>query len=204
MYHRKHVTDDVKHQIKLSQQLVMTPQLQMAIKMLGTPSAELGALIAPVKGLVQGDDGDDPLLAPDDDIPYTFVDRPSNLAIADADVWVAGNPPIARAIRAALPAVRLLPDLGADEERDARFVVRALRQRAKTFERVVGALAEQRPRLAVAIKAADIKPMPVRAIAKAVGFHESTIKRVAACCRVQNLHRVFGLAIGKGGLSLAD
>jgi DNA-directed RNA polymerase specialized sigma54-like protein len=82
--------------------------------------------------------------------------------------------------------------------------VLALRQRAKTFEKVIGVLAEQRPRIAVAMKAADVKPMPVRAIAKAVGFHESTIQRVAAGCRVQNLHRVFGLAIGKGGLCLAD
>jgi hypothetical protein len=183
---------------------VMTPQLQMAIRMLGTPSAELGALIAPVKGLAHGGDGDDPLLVPDDDNPLTFVDRPGNLAIADADVWVAGNPPIARAIRAALPTVHVLPDLGAEDQREARWVVLALRQRARTFERVVGVLAEQRPRIAVAMNAADMKPMPVRTIAKAVGFHESTIQRVAACCRVQNLHRVFGLAIGKRGLALAD
>jgi sigma-54-like protein len=120
VYHRKHVTDDVKHQIKLSQQLVMTPQLQMAIQMLSTPSAELGTLIASVKGLAQGSDGDDPLLVADDDNPLTFVDRPGNLAIADADVWIAGNPPIARAIRGALPAVHLLPDLGAEEQRQAR------------------------------------------------------------------------------------
>ena len=53
------------------------------------------------------------------------------------------------------------------------------------------------------MSSADVKPVAIRAIAEAVGMHESTITRVAAGCRIQNLHGVFALAAGKRGIGLA-
>ena len=91
-------------------------------------------------------------------------------------------------------------DADRDRIRDASWLLRALRQRARTYEKVVGAIAELRPRLAIADK---IDAVPVREIAEKIGMHESTITRVASAVRWQNRLGVFGLAAGKRGIVVA-
>jgi len=199
------MADDLDDKIKLSQQLVMTPQLQLAIKLLATPSQELAALIAPTPGIEPAEPGDpDPLQTPNDEelelqtetgvTPWSFlIERPAELAPAEADVWIFGNPPVARANRAVLPRLR-------GTGRDAAWLLRALRQRSKTYERVVEALLEARPQLAVA--AGPIEPVPLRHVAETIGMHESTIMRVCSACRIQNLHGVWSLAATKRGITI--
>jgi hypothetical protein len=200
------MADDLDAKIKLSQQLVMTPQLQMAIRLLATPSSELAALIAPTPGVEPAEPGDpDPLQMPNDEelelqtetgvTPWSFLlERPAALPEADADVWIFGNPPVARANRAVLPRLR-------GTGRDAAWLFRALRQRSKTYERVVEALLEARPQLAIA---GTIAPVPIRQMAAKIGMHESTITRVCSACRVQNLHGVWSLTATKRGIAITQ
>jgi DNA-directed RNA polymerase specialized sigma54-like protein len=192
------MADDVKAQARLASQLVMTPQLQLAIRMLSTPSGELAALIAPTPGLAIEPSDPDPLLASvevDGEPAWQFAGVPTEIT---ADVWLDGNPPRALANRRALPAVRIV-----EATRDAQWIVRSLVQRARTFERVVGALARLRPQLGVAMSADEIAPVETRELAAAIGMHESTLERVAKACTVQNKHRVFALAAGRTGISVA-
>ncbi len=195
MYHLAGMADDVKAQLRLAKQLVMTPQLQLAIRMLSTPSGELAALIAPTPGVALEASDPDPLLVPhevEDAPPWQFADVPVEIT---ADVWLDGNPPQARANRRALPDLRIV-----EATRDTQWLVRALVQRARTFERVVDALARLRPRLALDGK---IQPVPTREIAEAIGMHASTIERVAQVCTVQNRQRVLALAASRKGISVA-
>ena len=199
------MADDLDAKIKLSQQLVMTPQLQMAIRLLVTPSSELTALVAPTPGVEPAELGDpDPLLTPNEEeaelqtetgvTPWNFLlERPAELPEADADVWIFGNPPVARANRAVLPRLR-------GTGRDAAWLFRSLRQRSKMYERVVEALLEVRPQLAVA--AGTIEPVSLRRISDQLGVHESTVKRICSACRVQNLHGVWSLTATKRGIAI--
>jgi RNA polymerase sigma-54 factor len=198
------MADDVKEQLRLSKQLVMTPQLQLAIRLLSAASKKLDTIAAGVKGVVASDGGDDPLLVPleiDDQPPWSFGEVPAHVT---GDVWVDGNPPAAYANRRALPQLRLAPGCSADDEREARWFLRALAQRARTYERIVGELARVRPSLAIAIAAPDVEPVPVRQLAEAIGLHESTIERAAAGCRIENRHRVFALKAVARAIRLAD
>jgi hypothetical protein len=184
--------------------------------MLATPACELGALVeqldrehpGAVRDLAPGEldvaevaeqaeraraeaDGEpyDP-----DPPPFVFLSESPLPSHADTpDVWVFGNPPQARANRAAIPRFGLATE-APDAVRAARWLARALHQRARTYERVVGILVERRPQLAIATSLDDIEPVTPREIAEAVGMHESTITRVATACTFQNLHGVFAIA----------
>ncbi len=198
--------DGIKNQLKLSQQLVMTPQLQMAIKILATPSRELPVAqwIADTPGLVHLPvDERDPLdveeeanaADPEQDLPPWFPATESPLPVLAEipDVWVFGNPPQARANRAGYPRLK-------GETTEAKWLLRALRQRARTYEKIVQAIVDLRPLLGVTLDPQLVDPVPVRAVADAVGMHESTITRVAQGCRLQNLHLI--VAIAKQGKKL--
>jgi hypothetical protein len=184
--------------LRMANQLVMTPQLQMAIRLLSTPSADLAALIASTPGLALEPSSPDPLRQlftrdeDDDGPPWEFRELPADVT---ADVWLDGNPPRAFANRRALPDIRVT-----EPTRDAQWIVRALVQRARTYERVVGALAQLRPQLAIA---GEIAPVQPRAIAELIALHESTITRVAQACTLQNRHGVYKLAASKRGISVA-
>jgi hypothetical protein len=198
------MADDVSKQIKLSQQLVMTPQLQMAIRMLQTPTAELGAMLDKIVGLEPAEPGDPDLVA-------TVTDQERELAEEDnAPVWnfdlavrgtgdvvIAGG--TARANRHVLPHVRVSATADADQQREAVWFVRALRQRAKTYERFTEALLELRPALATG---GTFEPAPVRAIAERLGMHESTMTRVAAGCRIEVAGTIRALSAGKRGIEI--
>jgi DNA-directed RNA polymerase specialized sigma54-like protein len=207
------MADDVKNQIKLSQQLVMTPQLQMAIRLLSTPSSDLNAMLDDLHGLEPATGHADPLLqasaeelaeaAEQGTTPWTFeLPRPPGFT-AGADVWIHGAPPIARACREALPHLRLHEHATPEQAREGAWFIRALRMRAKTYEVLTIALLEQRPNLATITDPADFIPVPLRELAKATGLHESTITRAAAGCRIETPQHVFVLVVGKHGLGIA-
>jgi hypothetical protein len=187
--------------LRMANQLVMTPQLQMAIRLLSTPSADVAALIASTPGLALEPSSPDPLRQlftrdeDDDGPPWEFRELPSDVT---ADVWLDGNPPRALANRRALPDIRVT-----EPTRDAQWVVRALVQRARTFERVVGALAQLRPQLAIAMSADEITPVKPRDIAEAIGLHESTVARVAQACTLQTRRGIRKLVASKRGISVA-
>jgi DNA-directed RNA polymerase specialized sigma54-like protein len=208
--------DDVSTQpslpTKLNQQLVMTPQLQLAIRLLGTPTRDLPALIAEwqrdhpgaVEELVPGEadpyDERELELASEEEIEPWFYFEEEPFPPLGADVWVFGNPPRARANGRALPRLKAVFDdrmmtRSAADIRQATWLVRGLRQRARTFERITGAIVAARPQLATAPDPASLAPVKVREVAEAVGMHESTIRRVVAVCRFQTLHGVVVFAV---------
>src|SRR5688572_21236611 len=117
--------DDVKKQLELSKQLVMTPQLQMAIKMLSMSQDELFAMVADwsdkhpgaIAELEPGDpepiSQEEQELADEQGIqPWAFLAEPPPLPAASPrpDVFVFGNPPQARANPAATPRVKAVFD----------------------------------------------------------------------------------------------
>lgn len=206
--------DDPK---KLSQQLVMTPQLQMAIRMLSMTQVELFAMVddwrakhpGAIADLAPGDP--EPVSAEEQDafdeqgIPiWTFLAEPP---LPDAsprpDVWVFGNPPQARANAAASPRIKAVFDdatmsRSAADVREASWVARAVRQRAKTMEKVVGAVLQLRPQMAIALEPDKLEAVAVRDVAEAIGLHESTVLRVTPVCRYQTIHGVVQLVATKG------
>jgi sigma-54-like protein len=224
------MADDLKPELKLSQQLVMTPQLQLAIKLLGTPTRDLPALIEPqvaaygaalaplrpgepdplIEAMAEtyADDGVD-AWAPRDDSPFPRATPhaptgglyvPIAIELGDpapaidtrADVWIFGQPPQARANGRAFPRYRLV-DASA---REAAWLLRALFQRARTYERVVAAVLALRPALATG---GPFAPVSKRDVGEAVGMHESTIGRVFAAVRFATADAVFGFAGDKAG-----
>lgn len=184
-------------------ELVMTPQLQLAIKLLAMRSTDL-----PIEAwkaeyaLEEQPLGDpDPLDAveaaktADDDPPPWFPATESHLPALDEtpDVWVFGNPPQARANRQAYPRL-------AGTTKEALWLLRSLRQRARTYERVVQGVVDRRPLLAVTLDPDKVELLAIRELAETIGLHESTVERVASAVRFQNLHGV--LVITKRGNKL--
>jgi DNA-directed RNA polymerase specialized sigma54-like protein len=208
------MADDVKDQIKLAQQLTMTPQLQLAIRLLSTPSGDLNAMLDDLHGLESTTGHVDPLLEASDEERAVAAEegtpvwefelpRPPGFT-AGADVWIHGDPPIARACREALPHMRLAEHASPDDAQKAAWFIRGLRQRAKTYERLVGALLASRPNLATIDDPQHFIPVPLRELAEATGLHESTITRAAAGCRIETPpHHVFLLTSSKHGIGIA-
>ena len=189
----------------------MTPQLQLAIRLLSTAAADLPALLTDWKirhpgAIVELGPGDvDPhdvrereLLAEDPGYqPFFYYDEEPFPQLG-ADVWVFGNPPQVRANGRALPRFKAAFDeaaltRSAADIRHASWLIRGLRQRARTYEQVIAAVVGIRPRLAIAPDPSQIEPVTVGVVAEIVGVHESTIRRVAGACRFQTLHGVMRL-----------
>jgi DNA-directed RNA polymerase specialized sigma54-like protein len=203
--------------LKLSQQLVMTPQLQMAIRLLATPTTELFAMVATwraehpgaVDELAVGEiDPYDAVelesAADDERPPWLFVDEEPlpPLGGPPIDAWVFGNPPQVRANPRAFPRLKIVSD-DRDAKREAAWLVRSLRQRAKTYEAVVRAAVELRPAVAISLAPDKLEPMTVRAIAEVVGMHESTITRVVSSCRFQTMHGAITFVHKRGKLAFS-
>ena len=211
------MTDKFK---KLSEQLVMTPQLQMAIRMLSMTQDELFAMIADWRekhpdAIAELEPGDpEPIneeeqeLADEQGIPpWTF---PTEVPLPDVkprpDVWVFGNPPQARANPAANPRIKAVFDdktitRSAADAREASWLARAVRQRAKTQEKLVAAVLQLRPQMAIALEPDKLPAVTTREVAEAMGMHESTIERVASVCRYQTIHGVVQLITAKNKIT---
>lgn len=194
----------------------MTPQLQMAVRMIAMTQEELFAMVEDWRALHPGAIAD---LAPGDPEPisqeeqdnadetgapvWTFLaEPPLPPATPRPDVWVFGNPPQARANPAAGPRITAVFDdaamsRSAADVREASWLARSVRQRAKTMERVVAAVLQLRPQMAIALEPEKIEPVSVREVADAAGFHESTIERVVPVCRYQTIHGVVQLVVAK-------
>ena len=199
--------DDTKPLIPF-QEPVMTPQLQLAIRLLATPLGELPALLADwearhpgaVTALAPGevdpyDERERELAAEEPEAQPFFYYAEEPFPQLGADVWVFGNPPRARANGRALPRLKAVFDeaalsRSAADARAASWLIRALRQRARTYEQIVAAVLGIRPRLAVAPDPSQVEPVTFGVVAEIVGMHESTIRHVAAACRFQTLHGV--------------
>ena len=197
--------------------LVMTPQLQMAIRMLAMTQEELFAMISDWRAKHPGAITD---LEPGDPEPigieeqedfdergipiWTFLAEPPLPALAlTPEVWVFGNPPQARANPSATPRIKAVFDdaamsKSAADVREASWLARAVRMRAKTMEKVVAALLTLRPQMAIALEPEKLEGVALREVAEAVGMHESTIQRVATAVRYQTIHGVVRLAESKG------
>jgi len=202
------MSDDVKRELKLSQQLVMTPQLQMAIKMLQTSTGDLHTMLDNIAGLEPAMLDDPDLLQPsseemaaeqeDGRVPWSF----DVTVHGSGDVSIVGDPPVARAVRGVLPYVRVKQDADAEQKREALWFARAMRQRARTYELFTATLLARRPSLATATSPADVEPVKVRELAEEMGMHESTITRVATGIRIENSRGVLSLTSDKRGVHL--
>jgi DNA-directed RNA polymerase specialized sigma54-like protein len=203
---------------KLSERLQMTPQLQMAIRMLSMTQDELFRMVEDWRQAHPGAIRD---LAPGDPEPITeeeqeqvdqglpvwgfLAEPPLPAASPRPDVWVFGNPPEARANPAATPRVIAIFDdetisRSAADVREASWLARSLRQRAKTMEKVVAAILQKQPQAAIALEPDKLPPIPVLDLAEAIGFHESTVGRVAPNLRYQTIHGVVQLTIAKNAI----
>lgn len=170
----------------LKQQLVMTPQLQLAISLLSKPHAEVVALFAKqAAGLRElGADETDPLDAreleeagEDDRAPWLWqrlAMLPRVEGQPEADVWLTGNPLVATA-NGAVP--RFATD--SSTPRDVAWFLRAVRQRSRTFETIAAVLVAENE---VFLRTGEGSAKPLRAseIAQRVGMHASTIERVCS------------------------
>ena len=205
--------------MNIEDRLVMTPQLQMAIRMLSMTQEELFAMVADWReahpgAIVDMEPGDpEPVGAEEQDdhdeygTPiWTFLaEAPLPAATPRPDVWVFGNPPPARANPSAAPLIKAVFDdammsKSAADVREASWLARSVRQRARTIEKVVVALVELRPQLAIALEPDKLEPVALQAIADSIGFHESTVKRVAPVIRYQTIHGVVQLVESKGAV----
>jgi DNA-directed RNA polymerase specialized sigma54-like protein len=189
------------------QQLAMTPQLQLAVRLLSTPTRALPAMIAEwqqnhpgaVAELEAGepdpyDDRERELAAENGFEPFFYFDQEPFPQLG-ADVWVFGNPPRARANGRGLPRLKAVFDdaamtRSAVDVRQASWLVRGLRQRARTYESIVEAVIKVRPQLATAPDPALIEPVTVRLLSETLEMHESTVRRAAGVCRFQTVHGV--------------
>jgi len=194
----------IRPELKLSNQLVMTAQLQLAIRMLQMKSSEFPiaqwreeypALVELAPGAPDPIGEEERAMAEEDGqaVWEALEESPVPAILEIPDVFVFGNPPQARANRHAWPRWTTSDEHGPDKQREALWIVRALRQRARTFEKIVQVIADQRPLVAVTLDPDKIEPVPIRGIAETVGMHESTIDRVAQGCRFQNLHAIVAM-----------
>ena len=194
-------------------QLDLTPQLQLAITLLATPSRELPDVVeryaaarpgtlAPL-AIGEEDPSDEAELdsAADDDRPAFLFSDDEPFPQRGADVWVYGNPPHARANSRAFPRMKIVGG-SKDHQRECAFLVRCLRTRARNYQAIVAGCVAQQPALALATSP-DVAPaVSIEELAVALGLHASTISRAAAALTFQNLHGVFGLSVGRSKLSL--
>jgi DNA-directed RNA polymerase specialized sigma54-like protein len=178
--------------VKLSQQLVMTPQLQQAIQLLSKPHAEAVALLREkASGLRElGADEVDPLdaleLAEAKDAarePWLWQRLPMLPAVPgqpEADVWLTGTPLVATA-NGNVP--RYFVD--ASTSRDALWALRAVRQRSRTYEKVASELvAANEPWLRTGEGSATRVKLSV--VAEKIGMHASTVERVCSAGVLQS------------------
>lgn len=190
--------------MSITDRIGLTPQLQLAIKLLGMPTAHLitvieewraerpGVVIEVPPGEVDPADELERVLAAEEERPaFVFITH-APLPALGADVWVFGNPPEVHANGRAFPRLKVVSG-DREQQRDAAWLIRALRQRAKSYEKVVRGMLAHRPKLAIAIEPTEIEPVAIKDLCEATQMHESTIGRVASACRWQNLHGVFGL-----------
>lgn len=177
---------------KLSQALVMTPQLQLAIKMLTFGRAdlvdfELPKMLGeyPLVGVAQREPTEYDV---DEDVIVVRVGggfRALPSALGMPTFSVGGHPyafeyyptgPTPDERPDPMPGATFAPEQ-ADEVKAALWLLRALEQRARTYARVAQALVDRRT--AFFDEGPErLEPITYRELSDDVGMHESTISRI--------------------------
>ncbi|MBA3818179.1 MAG: hypothetical protein H0X17_04760 [Deltaproteobacteria bacterium] len=173
-------------------------QQQMALELLSTRTTELLLVIDSwcethpncVEPLAveeaDPDDSNELERSAGDSRPFFFLDE-TPMPPLGADVWIFGDPPQVRANGRAFPRLKVVTS-DADAAHAARWLVRVLRRRARTYEALVRAAFERRPQLATVEDPATVEPVPIRELAEAAQLTEDAVSRIAAACRFQNVH----------------
>lgn len=173
-------------EIKLGQQLMMTPQLQMAIRLLALPLPEL------LRELPEMVKKAPPLEVTARDVGDTGfeVSVSSDLVVTANDVYptfsIYGTPVL---LTFEAPA-----DQDADDDpmpkghtaeeiafaRNAAWLVRAIRQRARSFVKLGRAIVTLSPPGTFTDERVEPAKIKLREVAEAVGMHESTLERMTS------------------------
>jgi DNA-directed RNA polymerase specialized sigma54-like protein len=173
-------------ELKLGQQLVMTPQLQMAIRLLGLPLPklllELPEMVKkapPLETIARevGDTGFEVCVS--NDLVVTANDAYPTFSIYGAHVPLTFEPPADEDADS-----DLMPKGHTPEEiafaRDAMWLLRAIRQRARSFVKLGRALVALSPPGVFTDEGVEPTKIKLRAVAEAVGMHESTLSRMTS------------------------
>ena len=207
--------DRMADDLKRSKQLVMTPQLQLAIKLLGTPSRDLGPLLAgwhtehpgaveelPIGAPDPADEAEHAVAAEGEVEPWFYpAEGDDPLPAENTDVWVWGNPSRARSTPRGSPRWKVAAT-DPDAKRAAAWLVRSLRMRAKTYERVVAEAVALCPNLATALDPTLLPAIKIRDIAERIGMHESTVMRTAGAVQFRTRHGLWGFEVANAKLSV--
>lgn len=175
-------------ELKLSQQLVMTPQLQMAIRLLALPLGklreELPELVAKTPPLETRDRG----AAPAEEwnpLPEVFVSRDLVVTANDAyPSFVVYGTEVPLVLDPSIEQTEFAMTDHTPEEiafaRGAIWLVRAIQQRARSYVKLARVLVEKSPKEVFTHAACVPSAMKLRDLAEAVGMHESTITRMVS------------------------
>ncbi len=131
---------------------------------------------------------------------FMFVDE-EPLPPPHADIWVYGDPVVVRANPRSVPRLRVLtddPDAPAvfpdgsrerlartDQLRAASWLVRGLRDRARTYEAVVRAIVELRPEIAKVHEPKAVPAVDLAALAERCALDIETVRRSVSGMRFQ-------------------
>ncbi len=196
---------------------------QLVGELLATPTADLLSLIdnwcAEHPGCVSplGAREIDPLdheeteLAARENRPaFMFIDE-EPLPPPHADIWVYGDPVVVRANARAVPRLRVLTDdpdsppvfpdgsrerLGRNDQlRAATWLVRGLRERARTYETLVRALVELRPAIVATEDPEVVEPVELSRLASRSGIEPATVRRSVTAMRFRTPVMVVAVAL---------
>ncbi len=203
------------HPDQLAQQLLSTPTADL-LSVIDTWCAEHPGCVSPL-GVRDTDplDREELETAAREGRPaFLFIDD-EPLPPPHADVWIYGDPVVVRANARAIPRLRVLTanadapgvfpavfrdgshdQLGRhDHLRAAGWLVRALRDRARTYEAVVRAIVELRPLIATVHEPRAVAPVPLAAVAARSKLDVDLVRRCAAALRFQTPVVVVAIAL---------
>ncbi len=131
---------------------------------------------------------------------FMFIDE-EPLPPPHADIWVYGDPVLVRANGRAIPRLKVLTDapdapaafpdgsqarLGRNDQlRAATWLLRGLRERARTYETLVRGIVELRPKIATVHEPKAVPPVQVTELAARTKLDIETIRRSARALRFQ-------------------
>ena len=171
-----------------AQVVVITPELQLAIRFLSLPLAALADEIRVQAGatpaLELGEISSEPAPLPPagDGIPADLF------LVAEGTRWrsIAGTQ--------GLPALSIVPDAAAESKRDAEWLIKCLDQRTVTLAKLGYALISLQPAW---VEAGGTLPtgLSTNRFAELMGVHTTTVNRLVEGKRLQCAHGVYPLDV---------
>ncbi len=192
---------DLERPEQLVGELLATPTAEL-LSLIDTWCAEHPGCVSPLgtQELDPHDHEEREHAAREDRPAFMFIDE-EPLPPPHADIWVFGDPVTVRANARAIPRLKVLTDdpaapavfpdgsrenLGRhDHLRAATWLVRGLRQRARTYEAMVRAIVELRPDLATTGAPETTAPIELVALAAQCKLDVDTVRRAAPVIRFQ-------------------